>query len=111
MAYYTDGRQYKANLTASQTDIVFQIPINTSFNGMDHAYLYLSENNGSSAYYERLLIKNVDYTISGSMITLASAATAVSANDPAFLTIQFIDEEEKSYVPASAVKFANVAGL
>lgn len=104
MVYFADGRQYKANLATNQTAITFQVPINTSFNGMDHAYLYLSENNGAGAYYERLLIKDIDYTISGSNITLASSTTAVSANDPAFLTIQFIDEEEKSYVPASAVK-------
>ena len=104
MVYWNDDREFKQELTATQTVIYTNVPVNTDYNIMDHCYVYLSENNGSNQYYERLLIKDVDYVIKGSTITLATAATAVSANDPAFVTLQIIDRENKSYIPASMVK-------
>lgn len=110
MVYFQDNRETKFELTASQTKIYPNDPINTDFTQMDHAYVYLSENNGSGAYYERLLVKEVDYTVSGSVITLAQTATAVSASDPAFITLQFIDRENPSYVPESMVKLGLYLG-
>ena len=104
MVYFQDGREFKFELTSSQVKIVPSVSFDTDFNTMDHAYVYLSENNGNNQYYERLLVKGVDYTTSGSVITLTQTATAVSGTDPAFVTLQFIERSEKSYVPASMVK-------
>lgn len=104
MVYWNDDREFKQELTSTQTVIYVNESVNADYNSMDHCYVYLSENDGSNSYYERLLIKDVDYTIKGSTITLATAATAVTANDPAFVTLQFIDRNEKSYIPASMVK-------
>ena len=86
MVYWNDDREFKQELTATQTVIYTNVPVNTDYNIMD-CYVYLPENNGSNQYYERLLIKDVDYVIKGSTITLATAATAVSANDPSICYI------------------------
>ncbi len=110
MVYFQDKREQRYDLTASQTKIYPSISINTDFNIMDHAYLYLSENNGSNEYYERLLVKDVDYTLAGSTITLKNLTTAVSTTEPAFLTIQFIDRENNSYIPESMVKLGLAYG-
>ena len=104
MVYFQDNRELRYNLTSSQTRVYPSVSINTDFVAMDHAYVYLSENDGNNNYYERLLVKDVDYTLQGSKITLTNFATAVSSTEPAYITIQFIDRENSSYIPESMVK-------
>ena len=48
MVYWNDDREFKQELTATQTVIYTNVPINTDYNIMDHCYVYLSENNGSN---------------------------------------------------------------
>ena len=68
-------------MTSSQTRVYPSVSTNTDFVAMDHAYVYLSENDGNNNYYERLLVKDVDYTLQGSKITLTNFATEVSSTE------------------------------
>lgn len=110
MVYWSDKDSYILDLATGQTNVIAPMSVNTDFNAMDHMYVYLAENNGSNQYYERLLVKGVDYKTNGSEIILSSVATAVDVNNPAYLTVQIVSREEYSYIPASMVKLGLTFG-
>ena len=80
------------------------------FNGddniRDHVYVYLTDdrdNNGK--FIQRLLTKDVDYTIIGNRIDLkVDVNKHATLSDLPYLTVSYHQMDEKSFVPPSPVK-------
>ena len=104
MVYYFDDKYEKIEIVSSLT-------VRTNFNPNsdrtqgDHLYVYLTDNiNSAGTMIERLLIKDVDYTLDGSKITLTSTPIPLNADTPAYITVYWHDMDYECYVPASMTK-------
>jgi len=103
MADYNKENEVKYYVIDDQT--VFTLPQVENYytDKKTHIYVWLTEYNGS-AYVERPLIRNVDYTVSGNVLTLTNTVTLDGTNTPAPLVINTYGFEVDSYVPPSAAK-------
>jgi hypothetical protein len=80
--------------------------VNGDDNTRDHVYLYLTEDRDSDGkFIQRLLTKDVDYTLVGNRIDLLITPKANTVNGKfAFLTLSYHHMGEESFVPPSSVK-------
>ena len=99
----------KQDITVSDTTVEFFLENTenydyTTTNCEDHVYVYLKDYDASvSAYVEKMLMRDRDYTLDGNKLTLSSAVN-LNANVPAVLSIDYYSKYGNSFVPWSACK-------
>ena len=99
----------KQDITVSDTTVEFFLENTenydyTTTNCEDHMYIYKKDYDASvSAYVEKLLVRDKDYTLDGNKLTLSSAVN-LNASVPAVLTIDYYSKYGNSFVPWSACK-------
>ena len=104
MLYMTGNNSTEYELESSQTSVNIGTALQSNRSVKDHLYVYLKENiNSDDVMIERLLVENVDYTINGSVITLAQPALPGSIR-PAEIRIYYNEYYKRSDVPASLPK-------
>lgn len=103
MADYNKETEVKYYVIDDQT--VFTLPQVENFytDKKTHIYVWASEYNGTQ-YVQRPLINQVDYTISGNILTLTAPIQLDSQNTPAPLIINTYGFDSDSYVPPSSAK-------
>lgn len=104
MAYVGRETTQKINLTGSNQTFNIDFTVNSSKHQTDHLYLYLTDYVGAyNKMVTRILVRDVDYTITGSEVTLL--VTAIEKPDELpYITAVYHEQYKDSYVPASMVK-------
>ena len=105
MVYPHKGTTETVQLDANQTEHLMTYVANGDENIRDHVYVWLSsDHNNDDTYYRKILVPNVDYTVSGKKITLLNTPIIPSNNKLPVLEVQYHQMDEECFVPQSMVK-------
>lgn len=106
MVFAHRHNEEKITLASLETTVYSKYVVNGDSSIRDHVYVYLTDDKDSNGkFIQRLLVKDVDYTIVGNRIDLlvTPIAHTVNAASP-YLTLYYHQMDEDSFVPPSSVK-------
>jgi len=107
MCHWYNASTQEITITDTTTEFYLDNTENYDYettNCEDHVYVYLKDYRASdSAYVERLLNRNEEYTLVGNKLTLLSSAT-LNGGVAAILTVDHYNKNGNSFVPWSAAK-------
>ena len=105
MVFGHKGFTELVTLQSQQTTYKFKHHANGDSNIRDHVYVWLeSDFDNNDTYYRKILLKDVDYTVTGNVVELLFTPNIPSSGQLPKLEIQFHSMDEESYVPQSMVK-------
>lgn len=96
----------KLEITENSNILYSKYMFNGDDNIRDHVYVYLTDDRDQNGkFIQRLLTKDVDYTIVGNQITLLTDTYAhTTLGDLPYLTVSYHHMDEQCFVPPSPVK-------
>ena len=77
--------------------------INSDLYQRDHMYVYLTQNDNGTMV-EKMLSKDVEYTLNGSIIEMPGIPQPGPAGEVPYISVYYHDMDSESYIPASMTK-------